>query len=917
MSTTSSQATPLSPSVCAVVTSVPPRPRLLAALRKPSPGSDSETDAENTASASEDEQSDGENAYTRMKQRLAATKKLTKSRISQDEAMGMAVASTEDEDEMPVRTNARAPQSRRSQTPPSPASSSPSIRSRQSSPGLFVTPNATPVKQSCRSSHASSGSDQSPRPSCGADLEERVCRIRAARLAKQHEDKAQQEHIKIMRQHADEGPGSESDGENGRRLTQQARPTRRAGKKAMEEIARDQQRISRNMQLTHQAKTRKRFTTKDLFAKMGFSAPNDGSESLPTPDASSALAPSDVEPSQTHTSPLASPHRAKPTKENPVFPMALPDSLQQDVVRSATPTKIDKGKGRAPEFQHLPVRPWMEQTEPEMVQSAVVEVQKPGAETMIELSDSDDDIQTKKSQTQSRFPVFDRLPTKKSHEPASLQHLRSLAQLIKSPQRGKKGQKSVGLAEWEFSLAQKARQQANEARQAKIADMIARGAHIETEEEREKRQEAIEDLVAQMEKEREQDRQLAKMERDEAKKNGEIIDGLPSSDEEDDDYIGSGEENVEEADDDIEVELSGSEDDVMEDEEEVGPEDLVGNATEVNNEPEDTNELQHMNEDADVEDEDVIAPVRKQNLSRACKRVIDDEDESDADVHNSSVSIQQNTQPDALAAFGFGNAGPDVGLTQMFAGTMADLESDSRSTLVPHHETEQNSLDFLRSLPDTQPGAHFSQADQGFVPNSQEFMSPQKTAQTGEESQLSLGVSQIVTSPTLTRTDVEDFDPTQDAGFSFSRSPAGLVLPASTVETVILPIPESPIKRRQGKLQRGRRDVPVELSDVEEHLAADGAEESEDDIQLPPKPRNAFYKLQKGAKRQRAMDDFNKQTSMAKDAVMEQAEESEDEYAGIGGVSDDEEGEEDQELKDMIDHTDVDVDERQIAAFFA
>ena len=78
-----------------------------------------------------------------------------------------------------------------------------------------------------------------------------------------------------------------------------------------------------------------------------------------------------------------------------------------------------------------------------------------------------------------------------------------------------------------------------------------------------------------------------------------------------------------------------------------------------------------------------------------------------------------------------------------------------------------------------------------------------------------------------------------------------------------------------------------------------------------------FLKMKKAAKKQRAVEDFNKKTSMAKGAIMEQAEESEDEYAGLGGASDDDEGEEDQELKDMIDHDDVKVDERQIAAFYA
>lgn len=63
---------------------------------------------------------------------------------------------------------------------------------------------------------------------------------------------------------------------------------------------------------------------------------------------------------------------------------------------------------------------------------------------------------------------------------------------------------------------------------------------------------------------------------------------------------------------------------------------------------------------------------------------------------------------------------------------------------------------------------------------------------------------------------------------------------------------------------------------------------------------------------------FNKKQSAAKEMVEEQAQESEDEYAGLGGASDDESGgSEDEETKQMIEHADVDVDERKLAAFHA
>ncbi|KAF1845417.1 uncharacterized protein K460DRAFT_311793 [Cucurbitaria berberidis CBS 394.84] len=948
-----------SPSARAVDASAKPRPKLLAALRKPTTeSSGSETESENDVSVSADEasamppttqsptvsrqhskpnaadneeESDGEAAYERLKKRLAATKNSIKAQKVQKEShIATTVVSSEDED-MPVRTTARRNIPKNTKPTSHPASPTSSVRSRRSSPGLFVTPNASPAKKWSRTvADAGSGSDASPQPSHNADLQARVRRIRAERLAKQQEEETTQvKPKKIARRQVDQGSGSDTDGENGRRLTQQAKPTRRAGKKALEAMARDQQRISRNMQLTHQAKTKKRYSTKDLFVRMGFTAPGEETGALPTPDASSALASSDAEVNQVHDTPPTSPPREEERLEKHVLPtsMATPTAMgaEQDQDQSPVSTKLDKGKGRAPEFQHLPQHPWMKQEEPVIIQKAQIDYTKPSDDVMVELSDSDDEPRV--VQARSRFPVFDRLPTKKQHENASLLHLRSLAQLIRSPPKGKKGQKLVTLAEMEFSLAQKARQQANKEREEKIAELKQRGHTIETEEEREQRQAEIEDMVAQFEKQRQEDLKLAKLERGEAKKNGETIDGLPSSDESDGDYVGSGEENVDEevmeneAEEELELELSGSEE-----EEDAEVKDLADNSNGLINEMADEDErleeapqVQHVDEDADMEDEETSAPIRTRTINRARNRVIDDDDESDADAPKPASPTQQTTQDDAMAAFGFGNTNVGLGLTQMFAGTMANLESGSQSTPAVNPAPEQDSLDFLRSLPDTQPGANFSQASDFMVPNSQSLMSPQKDSQTGTESQFSLGISQLIrNSPAFSRTQLEDFEPTQDAGFSFSRSPAGLIPPPSTIDTVMIPTAESPIKQRKGKLQRGRKEAVVELSDVEaDLLEAEEVASDEDDIQRPPKPRDAFSKMKRNAKKQKAIDEFDKKTSMAKDAVMEQADESEDEYAGLGGASDDEEGEEDQELKDMIDHNEVNVDERQIAAFYA
>jgi mediator of replication checkpoint protein 1 len=874
-----------------------------------------------------------------MKKRLAASKLAGEAQKDDGRnnkvSANATVTSSEDDDDMPVRANGRRGNVRISKSKSPPVSPIPSARSQRSSPGLFVTPNASPAKTRTNAT-IGSDSDEASQANHNADLEERVRRIRAERVARAKDEGKMQPQPKSVGKRFQQTSGSDTDDESGRRLTQQAKPTRRAGKKAMELMARDQQRISRNMQLTHQSKTKKRHTMKDLFSRLGYNAPDDhnvAAESLPTPDASSALASSDAEANQIHDTPPTSPPRQEdePGKGAGEANNAAIEITSQTIAEpsSPAPMKVDKGKSRAPEFQHLPVHPWMKQGEQLTVQNAEVEVKNPAENAMVELSDSDDEGEVVR--TKSRFPVFDRIPLKKQQESSSLLHLRHLAHLTSSKDT-RKGPKSISLGEMQWSLHQKAREQAQKEKQERIADLKRRGIHIETEEEREKNEMEIEDMVAQFEKQRQEDLKLAKAERKQAKENGETIDDLPSSDESDGDYVGSGEENTNEPDaeaegeldEEIELVLSGSEDEDVGAESEDAEESnglIADMADEDDEKSEVTAQEQQIEVDADMEDENLNAPRRKRTATRPRHIIMDEEDESDQETPLPASPTQRATQNDAMAAFGFGNADVGLGLTQMFAGTMANLESPSESASQSAPvEAEQNSLDFLRGLPDTQPGANFSQNSESIVPNSQSLLSPEKESQTGSDTQFSLGISQFMkTSPGFARTQLDDLpEPTQDAGFSFSRSPAGLMPPPSTVETVMMSVAESPIKQTRGKLQRGRQTAAVELSDIEEDLGGVDADLSdEDDIQRPPKPRSAFAKLQKGAKKQKALDDFNKKTSLAKDAVMDQAEESEDEYAGLGGASDDDSGVEDEDMKNMIEHGEVEVDERQIAAFYA
>jgi mediator of replication checkpoint protein 1 len=155
------------------------------------------------------------------------------------------------------------------------------------------------------------------------------------------------------------------------------------------------------------------------------------------------------------------------------------------------------------------------------------------------------------------------------------------------------------------------------------------------------------------------------------------------------------------------------------------------------------------------------------------------------------------------------------------------------------------------------------------------------------------------------------FEPTQDVGFVLSPftenrfdTPLRNNAPHSTIETVILAQEneQSPILQRKGRLRRGR-----------------AATMSDDDTGEVGKDISAFDVMRHAAARKEVAPVFDKTKSHAKDIIDEAAEESEDEYAGLGGASDDEVGEEDEDDKKMIDHDEKvgQGDEAKLAGLFA
>ena len=288
-----------------------------------------------------------------------------------------------------------------------------------------------------------------------------------------------------------------------------------------------------------------------------------------------------------------------------------------------------------------------------------------------------------------------------------------------------------------------------------------------------------------------------------------------------------------------------------------------------------------------------------------------------------------------------GSAG--LGLTQIFAGTMDESQIDvspihAGSMMSPGFGRQNESIAFFKQFPapDLPP---FLPTMPSIEDNSQDIVIDSQAANIpvletqglddrSQAIQLGFSQSQIHGFDSLVDPMASQMselpDATQDVGFQHMTPISGRFVdaPPSTVETVVMAptavhetLDETPIVKKKGKLRR--RAQVAALSDDEDagKPAAESApQEDEFDISA-----NLFDVMRKASKKNIEAGEFDKKKSEAKRMVNEQAEESEDEYAGLGGASDDESGSEDDELvKEMIDdEAGKDANERELAAFFA
>lgn len=950
------------------------------------------------APESERSSSDKENAYARVKKQLMKKprtppieRSLAKNKIANPNTL--VTSSEQMEREMHSRT------------------SSP-ISARGPSPGLFLSPSpgkeqSEHMQSSTKYQQYSPGKDNSDsdlpeNPMKSNRTIELVARKRAEREAREAEAAAKKSKYRHEEVDSD-GSSSSLDSEEkevGRRLTQSDRPTRKASKKALEEMNRETQRMSRNMQLAHQAKTKKKITKDSLLARFKFTA-NPGASSGPLSSDQASSAPvSDHE--------GAIPKETPPT--SPMEPSETETSLGKQM-RTTTNTVLDRPQevtastngDELPEMNDLLNQPsngnGQDNIKAHGKDGAQAGNERPLFKTFDlkqrpikirslrqsslhhEEGSSDSELEVLPAKRKiSRLAVFDRVPQVKAQDVSSLQTLRALAHLNPPPnKKSRKANSSESFMDMQNSLQKRARLQAIAERRAKIEDLKARGILVQTEEERQQEQVEVEDLL---EKARRENQEIRDKEKRAARKeklaNGESGDLEDSS--EDEEYQDGNHEQSQEGTD---AEFSGSDDEegLIEQDQDGSQQDEDSDGDIDQHTPNEEVELRSKaqgliedeasedsldDEDVDADDEDdkdqapaSKSPVRRNRRNRT---VLDDDDddqkpETDSvDAYTTEPTQSSNVEVPSMFQ-NQGNSDP-MGMTQAFAATMADTQSQTASTSIEIPDMFQNNVKavpmgmtqaFAATIAESQTQADDNDSEmQDFrrtldgppepklpvlcVEDSftavNDTQNDTRIPETSDSHKMDLHFSQsqleyemIDESERTQRATATQWseipDPTQDAGFVMS-SPAlenrFVSEPPSTVDTVIVPSPTragSPLMKKRGRLQRGKvvRPSSDDPDDNGARHAIEGIQEVSND---------AFAAMKQARRHAAQKEAYNKKKSEAKEMVEEQAQESEDEYAGLGGASEDESGgEEDELVNAMIDQGDVNVDERKLAAYHA
>lgn len=960
----------------------------------------------------EEADSDDEDAILRPRGRLAArmmgqdvsVEKSTGERMSNfsstmaalekpaEDAGDVHMADDDEDEDILVRRRIK-PRQQRNQTP-EPTTAPPQ---KASSPGLFVTPSKSPP--SAQESPTAESDSDPELPALKSDrfkaLVEKKRKERLAREAEEAEKrKARAAALEDLDDDKDDDVSDITDDEGGRQLTQRqkGRPSRKASKKAIEEMNRETQRMQRAMQLAHEAKTKKKITKSSLFERFNFkpggNAPTkENSSSRPQTPVSTKS--TDAEMQDTSTPPSSPPARVEDvlgkgmsgvTEQTGAAAVSTSTTAMEGVEHddedppdfmdiqafARKPLCESKGKASTPDLEANPST--------KLAPKRQVRVKMPSIQAnRVSLGSDDEDELVIVNAKKTKFDaILDRIPKNKDRESKSLRLQRQLAHLD-SPERKaykKTDKKAMTLGELQAQLQQRAREQAKLERERRMEVLKAKGIHIQTEEERQRDREAIEDMVARARREAEE---IMDRERSEAKAGKKARGDDPlawdDSGSEDDDY----EENDAAADtgdeDEAAVELSGSEEednaeaegiiiDGDDEEEEEDQEEQVVKAS-AEKTPKKTFAAQNLvdgvagegsgSEDAgsDTEqswvdpdeeeekhrwgqDEDDTPAFVSDRRPKQPLALIDDDDHMEVEAtprplkthsinftpkptsaqamvnftprpnNSTSPSVPTSVLRSAAKTFIPGlpvdAGGPaGLGLTQIFAGTMDDSQAgplDGSSPSQPMPTFEQ--------FPDSQYSQNATDSTDGMVLDSQTMPATQG------ETQIRLDFSQSQTHglDSLLRDDLASqasqyMEPTQDGGFQdwTPLKERFVEPPQSTVDTVIRStneldeeIPhESPLMQKRS---RNRRKAVI---------ASDTEDEDEFDISSKPSAFNVMKGAAAIEKKRKAREEFDKKKSKAKEMVHEQAEESEDEYAGLGGVDGEDSDDDGADVQEMID----------------
>ncbi|KAI1104780.1 MRC1-like domain-containing protein [Jackrogersella minutella] len=848
------------------------------------------------------------------------------------------------------------------------------------SPGLFVTP-APETSVALRQSALDSDTDDELPENLGKS--ERfmalVAKKRQERLAKEaEEERKKKERAERMAEQipaesdVDDDVSDISDDDGGRKLTQDvSRPARKASKKALEEMNRETQRISRSLQLAHEAKTKKKITKASLFERFNFRTEAAPSEAKPTsssrPTTPGSMQQTDVDMGDAGTPPSSPPVALKTIQDAPATPTApitaaaLNDVFGEDDELPSLETVIaqkekeDKGKGKAME-------PAVEIAETKKATASKpkrqVRVKLPPIQANLVTIDSDDELEITNSKKGRMDAIFNKIPTKTTQESKSMHVLRHLAHLsspTRDSSRGRNSKPSMTPAELQMSLQQRARAQAKLERERRLEFLRSKGITVQTEEERHREREQVEDIVARARQEVEEimqrEREDAKKARKEKRENGEN-DPLAWDDDSDDDSYeeseketpaeielsGSEEENEEEEDDEMEYAGNG---DVDEPAANLGFEDEA----EVDGDSEEERTPKPTKIITSDDEEDALPAVKSRRPKKHVQIVSDDEDEVEATpkpktktfgspsfAHTSSPKIPTSVLRSATKTFIPGLpvplAGPaGLGLTQIFAGTMDD------SQVAPGSGSPLQYAPTFDNFPDSQFSATAGQSQNAMILDSQNTQNPDTQARETQTQgvQLHFSQTQVHGFDSLMQTDATQMsdliEPTQDGGFQdFTPLKQRFVdAPQSTVDTLVDGTPDyeavqnSPLMKKRGKLRR-RGESRLSLStlpDIPGSPSVTPSAPQQDDARAAA---SAFRIMEKAARRKKRLQEkFDKKKSKATEMIEEQAEESEDEYAGLGGADGEASSEEDDEfVKEMIDDAaGNDANNEKLAGFFA